>query len=85
MLNSKLREELNQFKTRRTKRHLLINENLLRVNSGDLVNYNNFLHFISRERLLLNKSIITNFINTESGSLYSLNKWFNGYFYRFYC
>nr|YP_010947457.1 ribosomal protein L20 [Mimica arnoldii]WGO62543.1 ribosomal protein L20 [Mimica arnoldii] len=84
MSNFKLDKELGQYKTRKKKRYILNNENLCRVNYNNCIKYNGLLHFMRKEKLLLNKSIIVNFVNTESGSLYSLKRWYNSFLHKLY-
>nr|YP_009040517.1 ribosomal protein L20 [Kappaphycus striatus]AHG98616.1 ribosomal protein L20 [Kappaphycus striatus] len=84
MLNFESKKELDQYKTRKTKRCTLNDENLPRVNYSNYFIYSNFSRFLSKEKLLLNKSIVMNFINTESGSLYVLRKWCDNFFHRLY-
>nr|YP_009445881.1 ribosomal protein L20 [Betaphycus gelatinus]ATX68822.1 ribosomal protein L20 [Betaphycus gelatinus] len=84
MLNFRSKRELNQFITRKKKQYILKNESLSRINSINHIKYGSFLYFMRREKLLLRKSIIENLINTESGSLYSLRKWFDSSLYKLY-
>nr|YP_010726686.1 ribosomal protein L20 [Cystoclonium purpureum f. stellatum]WDY85173.1 ribosomal protein L20 [Cystoclonium purpureum f. stellatum] len=79
-----MKKEVFIYKNRKLKKRFVSNLGLKKLNYINYIKYNYFIYFLYSENLILNRKILVYFVSTENGSLFSLKKWFEFKFYKFY-
>lgn len=64
---------------KRTFRKILIN----RINSINLT-YNLLVYFLVKEKIFINRKVITTFLITENGTTFSLYQWVSSFYNKIY-